>query len=885
VDQVARVSDVAVAEPFPLPDDPHDVADFVRALRALKLWAGDPSLEVLRRRTRVATSTLSDAFNPQRRRMPSLDLVRVIVRACGADPAQVAGWERAWRQLRERTDIAAATESAPLPHPVPRPEPSRNPSPAPRPSGGGLVSPNQDAWVPRELPPDVSGFVGRAAALDVLTGQSGQAPATVITGTAGVGKTALAVHWAHQIAEQYPDGQLYLDLRGHAGDPAITPTEALPLLLQSLGVPSERIPVDLHPLISLYRSVLAGLRVLVVLDNIVDAAHARPLLPSGPHCRALITSRDALTGLVAREGAARITLDTLTAPESAELLATHLGPDRVGAEPDATAELAQLCAHLPLALRISAANLAARPNQTISGTVRELRGSDRLGRLQVIGDSESAVAAAFDLSYRSLPEQAQHLFRRLGLVPGPEVDRQAAAILLDRDPDDPVLELEELLTAHLLFEPRPGRYRMHDLLALYARRHAADEPEPVREAALHRLLSWYQLNTDVATRIVVPPYSSDDRAELKLTGTARDFAGPDDARAWLEAELPNLAMAVTHTAEHGPAPFAWHLADGLRGYLMSRASGGQQIAIAQTALHAAEANDDAKGQALCHLSLAAAAVARGDLHTNAEQLETARQYSLRIQYARGIELACGNLGDNCFRLGDISRADSHFKELLAGQPALTPSKALNLSNLAMTNRVRGEHAEALRLDCEGLAYAEQTGSPQLIAGSKLGLAMTHLDLGDPTTAEPLLLEVNRTAVELGSDIDVYDVLAGLVLVCVRTGRTGKALTWMSSLGELIERGVYSCTGDDWAHAAILEAHLSAGLFDEAIAMGEPALQGYDRTGHRLTAMRVRIRLGRIHAAQGNTEAARRHWESALAYAIEQFLPDRAVIEKLLADPS
>jgi tetratricopeptide (TPR) repeat protein len=524
-------------------------------------------------------------------------------------------------------------------------------------------------------------------------------------------KTALAVHWAHQIADQYPDGQLYLDLRGHAGDPAITPTEALSLLLQSLGVPAEQIPVDLHLQMGLYRSVLAGRRVLVVLDNIVDAAHVRPLLPSGPHCHALITSRDALTGLVVREGAARLTLDTLTPTESAELLTTHLGPDRATAEPDATAELAHLCAHLPLALRITAANLAARPNQTITGTVRELGRSDLLGRLQVVGDPENAVAAAFDMSYRSLPEPAQQLFRLLGLVPGPEIDQEAAATLLDRGPDDPVHELDELLAAHLLFEPRPGRYRMHDLLSLYARRHAATEPEPVREAALHRLLSWYLLNTDAAASIVVPPYSFDDRAELKLTGVARDFSGPDDARAWLEAELPNLGMAVTHAAEHGPAPFAWHLVDGLRGYLLSRASGGQQIAIAQTALQAAEACDDAKGQALCHLALGAAAVTLGDLNTASEELETARQHSIRINYARGIELASCNLGDSCFRLGDISRADNHFRELLKRQLAMTPGRALTLSNLAMTHRIRGDHAEALRLDAEGLAYAEQTGSP------------------------------------------------------------------------------------------------------------------------------------------------------------------------------
>jgi tetratricopeptide (TPR) repeat protein len=651
-------------------------------------------------------------------------------------------------------------------------------------------------------------------------------------------------------------------------------------------VPAERIPLDLHLQMSLYRTVLAGRRVLVVLDNIVDAAHVRPLLPSGPHCHALITSRDALTGLVVREGAARLTLDTLTPTESAELLTTHLGPDRATAEPDATAELAHLCAHLPLALRITAANLAARPNQTITGTVRELQGSDLLGRLHVVGDPESAVAAAFDLSYRSLPGPAQQLFRRLGLVPGPEVDREAAAILLDRDPSDPVPELDELLSAHLLFEASRGRYRMHDLLSLYARRHAATEPEPVREAALHRLLSWYLLNTDAAARALLSyTHDLDVNADLQLTGTARDFAGPDEARAWLGAELPNLALAVAHAADHGPAPFAWYLTTRLRDYLYTRASGVQQLAIAHSALRAAEAAGDHLGQAWCHLSLGFAALTLHDLPASFQEFETARQHYARVQHTAGIESTSGNLGDICVRLGDIGRAVHYFEELLKDASVFSSRHAINLRNLAMVHQIRGDYAEALRLDAECLTFGERTGNVRVTAMAKLGLGMTHLVLGDPTTAEPLLLEANAAAAERGSDVDVFDALAGLVLVYARTERISEAFTWMAPLRELLDRGVNSYAGDDWAHAAILEAHVAAGKLDEALAIGTPALEEYDRTGHRLTAMRVRIRLGRIHATQGDDETARRHWELALPYAVEQDLPDRAVIEGLLAELS
>ena len=876
--------------PFPRPADSSDAAEFVRALRSLKVWAGDPSLDVLRRRTGVAKSTLSDAFNPQRRRIPSLDLVRAIVQACGADPAQTAAWDDAWRRLREQTDNNTRAVPTALPNPGRDPDPVPGSSSAPRPvrpgpASTGPASTGPGEWVPRQLPSDVSGFIGRADALTALTDRADQALTTIITGTAGVGKTALAVLWAHRIADRYPDGQLYLDLRGYTGDPVITPTEALSLLLQSLGVPGDRIPVDLHLQMGLYRSVVSSRRVLVVLDNVVDAAQVRPLLPSGPHCHALITSRDALTGLVVRDGAARITLDTLTPTESVELLATHLGPDRAAAEPDATAQLAMLCAGLPLALRITAANLAARPHQSIAGTVQDLSSTDLLGRLHVVGDPESAVAAAFDVSYRSLPGPAQQMFRWLGLVPGPEIDREAAAVLLDRDRHDPLPELDELISAHLLFEPSPGRYRTHDLLSLYARRHAGTEPVKVQDAARHRLLSWYLLNTHAAMRAIFSHAPFEDYAELELTGAARDFAGPAEAGAWLEAELPNLAMAVTHTAEHGPAPFAWYLVNALRGYLTIRASGVLHLAIARTALRAAEDCDDVKGQVMCHASLGLAAISLGDLQPAFEELEAARRLSAQIRYTRGIELSCGNLGDICVRLGDINRAQRYIEDLLDLQPTMTVNKAITLGNLAAVHTIRGRYDEALRLRHECLAYVEHAQAPRLITVAQRGLAMTQLLSGDPATAEVHLLEAHSAVGELGSDIDAFDILAGLVLACVRSGRTGEALTWTTPLRDLMDRGVSGYAGDDWAHAAVLETYLAAGRLDEALALGTRALAQYERAGHRLTALRVRILLGRIHAAQGDHDAARQSWESALPYTIEQSLPDRATIEELLTSLS
>ena len=351
----------------------------------------------------------------------------------------------------------------------------------------------QDRVVPRQLPAATRHFAGRAEALKMLAGlaaeAAGASPATVITvidGTAGVGKTTLALHFAHQVAERFPDGQLYVNLRGFdPGGPPVAPVEAIRLCLDALAVPAARIPAGLDAQAGLYRSVLAGKRMLVLLDNARDVDQVRPLLPASPGCLVIVTSRNQLTSLVAVEGAFPLTLDVLADTDAAELLTRRLGPDRVAGDPSATEELIQLCAGLPLALSIAAARSATQPGLSLAALTAELR--DARGRLNALdaGHAATNVRAVLSWSYDQLDAPAARLFRLLGLHAGPDISAAAAASLAEATMDEGRRRLGELTRAHLLTEHASGRFSSHDLLRAYAAEltHSADSederPRPV----------------------------------------------------------------------------------------------------------------------------------------------------------------------------------------------------------------------------------------------------------------------------------------------------------------------------------------------------------------------------------------------------------------------
>jgi tetratricopeptide (TPR) repeat protein/transcriptional regulator with XRE-family HTH domain len=405
---------------------------------------------------------------------------------------------------------------------------------------------------PAQLPKALAGFTGRTgdlAALTAILERDGTSMLTVaITGTAGVGKTTLAVHWAHQVKDRYPAGQLYVNLRGFDPDQGlVSAQEALGGFLAALGVPAAEAPADRAERAALFRSKVAGRRLLVVLDNARDAEHVRPLLPGEAGCLVVVTSRNRMTSLVAVEGAHPVQLTVLGDDEARSLLAVRVGAARVAAEPEAVAEIVARCAQLPLALSVVAARAAIQPDTPLAALAAELRQAD--GALDALdgGDAVTNVRAVFSWSYRALSPAARRMFRLLGVHPGSDVDSYAAAAMAETSPADARGTLTELVQANLLREQRPGRYTFHDLLRAYA---AGRAERAEANAALDRLLDHYLYTSTVAINAVFP---TDALAEPKVDepgSVTPELGDTDRAGRWLESELANLISSAAHAATH-----------------------------------------------------------------------------------------------------------------------------------------------------------------------------------------------------------------------------------------------------------------------------------------------------------------------------------------------
>lgn len=621
------------------------------------------------------------------------------------------------------------------------------------------LNPDATVVVPAHLPAALAGFTGRAAEVRRLTemlSDSGSAmPVAVISGPAGVGKSALAVHCGHALAARYPDGQLHVNLRGYDVDEPMPPIDALTRFLRALGLPPAQVPVDEEEAMLAFRSLLAGRRVLVVLDNAGSAEQVRPLLPGSPTCAVLVTSRDDLRGLAALDGAWPLRLDVLAPAESLALLGRMVGAERLAREPDAAAELARLCDHLPLALRIAGARLAARPAQPVEEYARELAEGNRLGELVIPEDPRTAVGAAFDLSYRALAPRARLLFRRLGLVPGPDLTPAVAATLCGTSVGEAAAELAGLATAHLVREHVPGRYQCHDLLRLYA---AARVTAKESAAVTPRLYDFYLRHADAAARVLFP-----HRVRLPLPSSGEVFTGTADALAWLDAELPNLTAAVHQAARGGRRRTACLLADALRGYFPGRGLGPQWLDMAETALAAAEDDDTA---AAAHLQFGEAYLYLTRYPLAVEHYTAARNLAARAGWVEGESTALGNLGLVYREAGELRRAADCFSSALEINVRIGSRRkqVIDLMNLGVVHAVLGRLASAARLFAQASALGEEASSPGTNAMVTQCLGNTRRYLGDLTGAAEHL----RAALGVFQEIDdrtgqasVLDSLAGV----------------------------------------------------------------------------------------------------------------------------
>ncbi|MFV2013471.1 MULTISPECIES: BTAD domain-containing putative transcriptional regulator [unclassified Micromonospora] len=593
--------------------------------------------------------------------------------------------------------------------------------------------------VPAQLPADVAGFTGRAAELgwlDRTMGAAGRGDAEpgavicVLSGSAGVGKTALAVWWARRARDRFPDGQLYIDLRGYDPEQPVEPGTALARFLRALGVADADMALDVDERAAHYRSLMDGRRMLVVLDNAASVEQVRPLLPGAASCPVLVTSRDPLAGLVAREGAGRRGLGLLPIDDAVALLRRLVG-DRVDAEPQAAVTLATQCAQLPLALRVAAELATARAELSLTRLVDGL--TDRRRRLDMLdagGDRRTGVRAILSWSYQYLPAEAARAFRLLGLHPGADVDAAAVAALAGTDPVTADRLVNRLCRAHLVEPAGPDRYGMHDLLRAYAAELAADvDPPEVRDAAVTRLFDYYLRTAATAMdavhpaerhlRPTVPPTGPDDgpttawAEPAAWTAPASGLAGgaPGAARVWLEVERANLMAVTAYGARHGRARHAVRLTALLYRHLECGGHYPDAITMQGHGIAAARAAADLAGEANLLTNLAVVHDHQGRRQQAVAHLRQALTLYRDVDEPAGEARTLGNLGVVLGELGDRRSAICYIGRALALLRTLGEHHGVvrALGSLGQLFTVEGRLGDAAGQLREGLVLCRRTG--------------------------------------------------------------------------------------------------------------------------------------------------------------------------------
>ncbi|MFJ9738342.1 tetratricopeptide repeat protein [Streptomyces sp. NPDC101166] len=743
------------------------------------------------------------------------------------------------------------------------------PCPAP------ATTPVATACVPAQLPMDVRAFTGREDQLADLTrhlldGQDACRAAAVVvsavSGTAGVGKTALAVHWAHRVRDAFPDGQLYVDLRGYDPQEPVSAAQALAGFLTALGVPGTEIPLRLDDRAARYRTAVDGRRLLVVLDNAASAAQVRPLLPGTPACRVLITSRDSLASLVSVNGAHRVVLNALSPDEATALLRTLTG-SRVDAEPAEAAALAEQCGRLPLALRVAAELVLSRPAEPLAALVAELR--DRRRRLDLLdgdGDPRAAVRAVFSWSYDRLPELPARLFRLLGLHPGPDADVHSAAALAGESADRTRRALDVLAGAHLVERTAPGRYGMHDLLRAYAgelavRHHATRD----RDAALARLLD-HCLAASAAAMDLLYPAERHLRPVVDLPSAGLPpLRTAEECRAWLAAVQPTLVALCSRTEEPGPSGHTVRLATTLHRHYERCGHYADALAVHTHALRAARSAGDARGEADVLVCLGAVHRRLGDYDSAHRCHDTALALCRRVGYRTGEARHLTNVGVLHELRGQYREAADHHERAVGLFRAAGDAhgEADVLNNLGIVHELLEDYQASIERYRRALDLYRATGHALGEASALGNLGIVVARLGDHAAAAgyferalALFRRLDNTGGEAHALSNLGDAFSGL-------GRYEEAAAHQGRALELFRR-----TGERYGEAGALnglgEALYGAGRHVEALDAHASALEVASGIEEREEQARAHVGTAAVRQALRDPERAEHHLRAALA---------------------